>query len=82
MLYRALKTLGVETELYLAPREPHNFAELRHRLFQVNKHMDWFLSHLTGKTYDWSKAPDGKSDEDDRTQEVRPDGQAGDDQGW
>ncbi|MFP1131590.1 hypothetical protein [Asticcacaulis sp. W401b] len=44
--------------------------------------MDWFLSHLTSETYDWSKAPDGKSDEDDRTQEVRPDGQAGDDQGW
>lgn len=72
MLYRALKTLGVETELYLAPREPHNFAELRHRLFQVNKHMDWFLSHLTGETYDWSKAPDGKSDEDEAAAEAKP----------
>ncbi|MDC7684236.1 S9 family peptidase [Asticcacaulis sp. BYS171W] len=63
MLYRSLKMLGVETELYLAPREPHNFAELRHRLFQVNKHMDWFLKHLTGETYMWDKAPDVKADD-------------------
>ena len=62
MLYRSLKALGVETELYLAPREPHNFAELRHRLFQVNKHMDWFLTRLTGETYEWAKAPDDKAD--------------------
>ncbi|UDF04881.1 S9 family peptidase [Asticcacaulis sp. AND118] len=62
MLYRSLKALGVETELYLAPREPHNFAELRHRLFQVNKHMDWFLSRLTGQDYLWDKAPDSKAD--------------------
>ncbi|MFT3997684.1 MAG: S9 family peptidase [Asticcacaulis sp.] len=62
MLFRSLKLLGVETELYLAPREPHNFSELRHRLFQVNKHMDWFLKHLTGDTYVWDKAPDAKAD--------------------
>lgn len=57
MLYRSLKALGVETELYLAPREPHNFSELRHRLFQANKHMDWFLKRLTGETYIWAPAP-------------------------
>lgn len=61
MLYRSLKMLGVETELYLAPREPHNFAELRHRLFQVNKHMDWFLKRLTGETYIWDAAPGDKA---------------------
>lgn len=58
MFYRALKGLGVETELYLAPREPHNFTELRHRLFQMNKYMDWFSHHLLGTKYRWEKAPE------------------------
>ncbi len=57
MLYRALEALGVETELYLAPREPHNFRELHHRLFQINVQMDWFSRHVTGTPYRWSKAP-------------------------
>ena len=51
MLYRALKDLGVPTELYLAPREPHNFKELRHQLFQVNASMRWLTSYVTGGTY-------------------------------
>ncbi|MFT4247373.1 MAG: S9 family peptidase [Pseudomonas sp.] len=57
MLYRALKALDVETELYLAPREPHNFSELRHRLFQINVQMGWFSRHVTGTGYDWSEPP-------------------------
>lgn len=57
MLYRALKALGVETVLYLAPREPHNFTELRHRLFQINVQMDWFSRRVAGIDYTWAKAP-------------------------
>lgn len=64
MLHRALKALGVETELYLAPREPHNFRELRHRLFQVNVQMDWFSKRVLGQDYDWSQAPDAKDETD------------------
>ncbi|PVM77642.1 S9 family peptidase [Caulobacter radicis] len=64
MLHRALKALGVETELYLAPREPHNFRELRHRLFQVNVQMDWFSKRVLGQGYDWSAAPDAKDETD------------------
>jgi len=62
MLYRALKALGVESELYLAPREPHNFRELRHRLFQVNVQLDWFSKHVLGQDYVWAKAPGENGD--------------------
>jgi len=67
MLFRALKDLGVPTELYLAPREPHNFRELRHQLFQVNTSMRWLTSHVTGTAYVPTLAPDasGPADGDD-----------------
>lgn len=64
MLYRALKALGVETELYLAPGEPHNFRKLRHRLFQINVQMDWFARRVTGTAYEATWAP-GDSDDDE-----------------
>nr|WP_240954023.1 S9 family peptidase [Solimonas marina] len=59
MLYRSLKALGVETQLYLAPREPHNFKELRHRLFQINVQMKWFVDKVLGGTYEPAQAPEG-----------------------
>jgi dipeptidyl aminopeptidase/acylaminoacyl peptidase len=57
MLYRALKESGVPTELYLAPREPHVFGELRHRLFQITVTMRWLISHVTGGSYVAASAP-------------------------
>ncbi len=68
MLFRALKDLGVPTELYLAPREPHNFKELRHQLFQVNTSMRWLTTHVTGTAYVPTAAPnpaDKPADGDD-----------------
>jgi dipeptidyl aminopeptidase/acylaminoacyl peptidase len=56
-LYRALKTNGVPTHLYIAPREPHGFRELQHRLFKVNVELEWFEKHALGKEYEWEKAP-------------------------
>ena len=41
-MYRALKSNGVPTRLYVAPREPHVWAELRHVLFKMNVELDWF----------------------------------------
>src|SRR5207302_610278 len=35
-MHRALKSNGVPTHLYVAPREPHVWAELRHQLFKLN----------------------------------------------
>lgn len=52
-LYRALKSLGVPTHLYVAPREPHGWGELRHRLYKVNVELDWFSKYALDKEYQW-----------------------------
>ncbi len=56
-LYRALRTNGVDTHLYVAPREPHGLRELRHQLFKVNVEIDWFERHVRGMEYEWEAAP-------------------------
>ena len=56
-LYRALKSNGVDTHLYIAPREPHGWRELRHELFKVNVEIDWFERHVRGIEYQWETAP-------------------------
>lgn len=56
-MYRALKSLGVPTHLYIAPREPHGWGELRHELFKVNVELDWFETHVTKRAYTWETAP-------------------------
>ncbi|MEZ5292275.1 MAG: S9 family peptidase [Vicinamibacterales bacterium] len=56
-MYRALKSLGVPTHLYKAPREPHGWGELRHELFKVNVELDWFERYVTTRPYTWETAP-------------------------
>ena len=56
-LYRALKSNGVSTHLYIAPRSPHGWNELRHRLFKMNVELDWFDKHVHNREYTWEKAP-------------------------
>jgi dipeptidyl aminopeptidase/acylaminoacyl peptidase len=41
-MYRAPKSNGIPTHLYIAPREPHVWAELRHVLFKMNVELAWF----------------------------------------
>jgi dipeptidyl aminopeptidase/acylaminoacyl peptidase len=62
-LYRALKSNGVDTHLYIAPREPHGWRELRHELFKVNVEIDWFERHVRGIEYEWETAPGSEDDE-------------------
>lgn len=57
-LYRALKSNGVPTHLYVAPREPHGWRELRHRLFKANVELDWFERWVRDRDYEWEKAPE------------------------
>jgi dipeptidyl aminopeptidase/acylaminoacyl peptidase len=61
-IYRALLSNGVPTHLYVAPREPHGWQELRHELFQVNVHLDWFEKYVTKRAYTWAKAPEEKAE--------------------
>ena len=65
MLFRALKSNGVPTKLYIAPREPHGWRELRHRLFKINAELDWFEHHVHGRDYEWEKVPDSNGQDKD-----------------
>jgi len=56
-LYRALRSNGVPTRLYIAPREPHGWQELRHELFKMNVELEWFERHAMMRDYEWEKAP-------------------------
>ena len=56
-MHRALKSNGVPTRLYMAPREPHGWTELRHQLFKINAELDWFEKYVTGRRYTWERAP-------------------------
>ena len=63
MLYQALRNLGVETRLYLAPGEPHVFSDLDHRLFRINAELDWYARHIGG-SYVWQPLPDEALEDD------------------
>jgi dipeptidyl aminopeptidase/acylaminoacyl peptidase len=56
-MYQALKHNGVPTHLYMAPREPHGWGELRHQLFKINVELEWFEKHVMGRQYTWTVAP-------------------------
>lgn len=50
-MYRALKSHNVPTQLYVAPREGHQWQELRHQIDKANKEMAWFEKYALGKDY-------------------------------
>ncbi len=56
-MYRALKSNGIPTHLYVAPREPHGWQELRHELFKVNVELEWFEKYAMKRAYTWERAP-------------------------
>ena len=66
-MYRALKANGVPTHLYVAPREPHGWRELRHQLFKMNVELDWFEKHATKRPYTWETAPEEAETADKKT---------------
>jgi dipeptidyl aminopeptidase/acylaminoacyl peptidase len=57
-MYRALKALGVPVHLYVAPRQPHGWQELYHRLFKANVEMDWWERWVMQRDYVWETAPE------------------------
>ena len=52
-----MKSNGVPTHLYVAPREGHGWTELRHRLFKLQIEMEWFEKYIHNRAYTWEKAP-------------------------
>ncbi|MDP2956581.1 MAG: S9 family peptidase [Longimicrobiales bacterium] len=59
-MWRGVKQQGVPTHLWVAPREPHGWQELRHRLFKANVELDWFEKWVMERTWTWEKAPEAK----------------------
>ena len=58
LMYRALKSNGVPTALYVAPREGHQWQELRHQISKANAELAWFARYaLGGASYVPEQAP-------------------------
>ena len=66
-MYRALKSNGIPTHLYVAPREPHGWQELRHELFKMNVELGWFEKYAMAREYTWEKAPEDKLEDRRKT---------------
>jgi dipeptidyl aminopeptidase/acylaminoacyl peptidase len=66
-MYRALKSNGVPTHLYVAPREGHGWTELRHRLYKLKIDMEWFDKNLYNRAYTWEKVPGEEKKEPAKT---------------
>jgi dipeptidyl aminopeptidase/acylaminoacyl peptidase len=58
-LYRGLEANGVPSRLIVAPREGHQWAELRHQLRKANEELEWFDRYVMGRAHVWEEAPTG-----------------------
>lgn len=56
-MYRALKANDVPTHLWVAPREGHQWSELRHQLSKANVELEWFERYVRERPYVWERAP-------------------------
>jgi dipeptidyl aminopeptidase/acylaminoacyl peptidase len=57
-MHRAIKSLGVPTHLYVAPREGHGWQELRHQLAKFNAEMAWFEKYALNASFTQEVAPE------------------------
>ena len=56
-MYRALRSLNVPTQLWIAPNEGHQWGALLHVLRKANIELEWFEKYAIGRAYVWEKAP-------------------------
>jgi dipeptidyl aminopeptidase/acylaminoacyl peptidase len=56
-MWRALRTNGVPTRLYVAPREGHQWGELRHQIAKANAELEWFEKYARNRPYTAEKTP-------------------------
>jgi dipeptidyl aminopeptidase/acylaminoacyl peptidase len=56
-MWRALRSNGVPTRLYVAPREGHVWGELRHFVAKANAELGWFEQYARGRAYTPERTP-------------------------
>jgi dipeptidyl aminopeptidase/acylaminoacyl peptidase len=56
-MYRAIRSNGVPTRLIVAPREGHQWGELRHQISKANAELEWFERYVMGRSYTWERPP-------------------------
>ena len=56
-MYRALKSLGIPTQLLIAPNEGHQWGALAHLLRKANTELEWFEKYANHRAYVWEKQP-------------------------
>jgi len=56
-MYRAIKSHGVPTHLYIAQREPHLWSELRHQIAKANAELAWFYEYALHTSYTPEPSP-------------------------
>ena len=44
-LLGGVQAAGAETQLFVAPDQPHNFRRLSYQLFKINTELSWFAEH-------------------------------------
>ncbi len=49
-LYHYLKKIGVTVQFVRYPREPHGLREPNHQLDRYTRMLDWFDTHVRGKS--------------------------------
>jgi dipeptidyl aminopeptidase/acylaminoacyl peptidase len=62
-MFRALRANDVPTRLWVAPREGHQWVELRHQLTKANAELEWFDRYVLEKPYVWERAPGDPRDD-------------------
>jgi dipeptidyl aminopeptidase/acylaminoacyl peptidase len=56
-MHLALKSHNVPSHLYVAPREPHQWQELRHQISKANAELAWFYQYALRMPYIPEQAP-------------------------
>jgi dipeptidyl aminopeptidase/acylaminoacyl peptidase len=56
-MFRGLRANHVPTRLHIAPREGHQWTEVRHQLFKANAELEWFERYVRDRPYVWERAP-------------------------
>jgi dipeptidyl aminopeptidase/acylaminoacyl peptidase len=56
-MWRAVRSNGVPTRLFVAPREGHAWGELRHFVAKANAELGWFEQYARGRSYTPERTP-------------------------